>query len=288
MTRSRALLALHITVFIWGFTGILGNEISLSAERLVWWRVLIATLTIALFVFFRKISLQLKWREAGMYALVGMLTAAHWIFFFGSIKASNVSTALAVISTTSFFVALTSPFIRGTKFSKLEVLLGILVVIGLVIIFQFEPDKKLGIVLSLAAALLAAIFSGINSVLVKTYSPVKMAFYEMFFAFLGMTVFLMFKGANLHELVDIQERDFLLVLILGTIATGIAFIVSIDVMKVLTPFSVALAINLEPLYTILFALFLYGEKEYMSPQFYLGSAIILTTIYIENRLTNNK
>lgn len=288
MTRSRALLALHITVFIWGFTGILGNEISLSAERLVWWRVLIATLTIALFVFFRKISLQLKWREAGKYALVGMLTAAHWIFFFGSIKASNVSTALAVISTTSFFVALTSPFIRGTKFSKLEVLLGVLVVIGLVIIFQFEPERKLGIILSLTAALLAAIFSSINSVLVKTYSPVKMAFYEMLFAFLGMTVFLMFRGAHLHELVDIQERDFLLVLILGTIATGIAFIVSIDVMKVLTPFSVALAINLEPLYTILFALFLYGEKEYMSPQFYLGSAIILTTIYIENRLTNNK
>ncbi len=284
MTRSKALLALHLTVFVWGFTGILGNEISLDAQELVWWRVFIATITIGVYLFFKKIEWRLTPKEAAMYAIVGLLTAAHWIFFFGSIKVSNVSTALAVISTTSFFVALTSPLIRKTRFSKLELVLGGLVVLGLTIIFRFEPDKQLGIVMSLTAALLAAIFSSTNSILVKTYHPVKMAFYEMFFAFLGMTVFLFLSGVHFSDVVAIDQRDFLLVLILGTVATGIAFIVSIDVMKVLTPFTVALAINLEPLYTILIALFLYGEKEYMSPQFYLGSGIILGTIFLENRL----
>lgn len=284
MTRSKALFALHLTVFVWGFTGILGNEISLDAPELVWWRVFIATITIGTYLFFKKIEWRLTWREAVLYAIVGLLTAAHWIFFFGSIKASNVSTALAVISTTSFFVALTSPLIRKTRYSKLELLLGVLVIVGLSIIFRFEPNKQLGIIMSLMAALLAAVFSGINSVLVKSYSPVKMAFYEMAFAFAGLTLFLLIKGTGWSSIVEIGSRDLVLVIILGTVATGIAFIVSIDVMKVLTPFTVALAINLEPLYTILIALFLYGEKEYMSPQFYLGSAIILGTIFIENRI----
>jgi drug/metabolite transporter (DMT)-like permease len=192
-----------------------------------------------------------------------------------------VSTALAIISTTSFFVAIVGPFIRKTSFSILEVVLGIIVIIGLSIIFKFEPDKTLGIVLSLAAAFFAAVFSSFNSVLVKKYPPTRIAFYEMSAGMVGVTLYMLFNGTLDASLLDVGLRDFSLLIVLGTVATAFAFIMGIEVMKVLSPFTCALTINLEPLYTIAIALFLYKEDEYMSPAFYVGSILILSTLFID-------
>jgi drug/metabolite transporter (DMT)-like permease len=281
MTRSRALLILHLIVFIWGFTGILGKEISLESDQLVWWRTFIAAIAMGLFALFTGRSLRVERKELLAYIGVGLLTAAHWICFFGSIKVSNVSTALAIISTTSFFVAIVGPFIRKTSFSILEVVLGIIVIIGLSIIFKFEPDKTLGIVLSLAAAFFAAVFSSFNSVLVKKYPPTRIAFYEMSAGMVGVTLYMMFNGTLDASLLDVGLRDFSLLIVLGTVATAFAFIMGIEVMKVLSPFTCALTINLEPLYTIAIALFLYKEDEYMSPAFYVGSILILSTLFID-------
>lgn len=281
MTRSNALLILHLTVFIWGFTGILGNEISLPSDQLVWWRMAIAAVAMAIWAVFAGKTLKVGFKELSSYIGVGLLTAAHWICFFGSIKASNVSTALAVISTTSFFVALVAPFIRKEKFLWIEIVLGVMVVIGLTFIFKFEPDKTLGIILSLCAALLAALFSSWNSVLVKRYPPTRMAFYEMLAGVAGVTIYLAFNGKLDNSLFNISSYDTLLLIILGVVATAFAYIVSIEVMKVLSPFTCALTINLEPLYTIIIALLIYGESEYMSPQFYLGSILILSTLFID-------
>jgi len=281
MTRSRALLILHLIVFIWGFTGILGKEISLESDQLVWWRTFIAAIAMGLFALFTGRSLRVERKELLAYIGVGLLTAAHWICFFGSIKVSNVSTALAIISTTSFFVAIVGPFIRKTSFSILEVVLGIIVIIGLSIIFKFEPDKTLGIVLSLAAAFFAAVFSSFNSVLVKKYPPTRIAFYEMSAGMVGVTLYMLFNGTLDASLLDVGLRDFSLLIVLGTVATAFAFIMGIEVMKVLSPFTCALTINLEPLYTIAIALFLYKEDEYMSPAFYVGSILILSTLFID-------
>ena len=281
MTRSRALLILHLIVFIWGFTGILGKEISLESDQLVWWRTLIAAMAMGLFALFTGRSLRVERKELLAYIGVGLLTAAHWICFFGSIKVSNVSTALAIISTTSFFVAIVGPFIRKTSFSILEVVLGIIVIIGLTIIFKFEPDMTLGIVLSLAAAFFAAVFSSFNSVLVKKYPPTRIAFYEMSAGMVGVTLYMLFNGTLDASLVDVGLRDLSLLIVLGTVATAFAFIMGIEVMKVLSPFTCALTINLEPLYTIAIALFLYKEDEFMSPAFYVGSILILSTLFID-------
>ena len=281
MTRSKALLILHLIVFIWGFTGILGKEISLESDQLVWWRTLIAAMAMGLFALFTGRSLRVERKELLAYIGVGLLTAAHWICFFGSIKVSNVSTALAIISTTSFFVAIVGPFIRKTSFSILEVVLGIIVIIGLTIIFKFEPDMTLGIVLSLAAAFFAAVFSSFNSLLVKKYPPTRIAFYEMSAGMVGVTLYMLFNGTLDASLFDVGLRDFSLLIVLGTLATAFAFIMGIEVMKVLSPFTCALTINLEPLYTIAIALFLYKEDEFMSPAFYVGSILILSTLFID-------
>jgi len=293
-TNKAAILLLHFIVFIWGFTGILGKEITLDSDFLVFWRMVIAAAATGLWAFFSKTSLRTSGRELFMFAGVGLFTAAHWICFFESIKVSNVSTALAVLSTTSFFVAIVAPLIRKTAFDWRELLLGVMVIGGLTIIFKFEPDKSWGITLSLCAALFAAIFSSHNSILVKAHHPIKIAFYEMLFGMAAVAGYLLINSIHpdnlrsINDLFALTAKDVVLLLILGVVATSFSFVKSIDVMKVLSPFTCALTINLEPVYTIAFALFLYGEDEYMSPYFYLGASLIMITLFIEAYLRKRK
>jgi drug/metabolite transporter (DMT)-like permease len=278
--KNKALLLLHFIVFIWGFTGILGREISIPAIPLVGWRTLIAAISLCLFMAFNRVSFATNKKNLLRYALVGALTAAHWICFFGSIKASNVSTALAVISTTSFFVAFLSPLILRTKFVKTELLLGLLVVIGLALIFEFEPQYKLGIVLSLCAALLAAVFSTLNSKYIKTDDPIRISFYELSFAAGFVMLFQLCSPIAEHHFVIPSAYNFVLLLLLGVVATAFAFVQSVKVMRLLSPFTCALTINLEPVYAILMALWIYGESEYMRVEFYFGTIILMGTLIV--------
>lgn len=285
MSKTGALLLLHFIVFIWGFTGILGKEISLQSHDLVWWRMAIAAVSLGVWALWKKSDLTVSRKDFQRYAIVGTFTAAHWICFFESIKVSNVSTALAVISTTSFFIAIVGPLIRRTAVVWREIALGILVIIGLFIIFKFEPDKTWGIIFSLMAALFAAIFSSYNSVLVKEKPPVQIAFYEMVAGVVVLTGYLLVKKWDLgmdQWIVLPSGRDFGLLLILGILATAFAFVAAIAIMRVLSPFTCALTINLEPLYTILMALFLYRDDEFMSHQFYVGAVLILSTVFVES------
>ncbi len=278
--KSANLLLLHFIVFIWGFTGILGKEITLHALPLVGWRTFIAAVAIALFALWRKRSLRASPRVLAQFAGVGLLTAAHWICFFTSIKVANVSVALAVISTTAFFVALVSPIINHGKFQWYELILGVIVIFGLTLIFKFESQYTLGILFALAASLLAAVFSSLNANLVKKYKSTLIGFWEMVFAFIGVSIFLGWMYHGDYIALIPSARDFYLLVVLGVVCTGFAFIAGIEVMKVLSPFTCALTINMEPIYTIAFALLIYGESEYMSPQFYLGAVVILSTLFL--------
>jgi drug/metabolite transporter (DMT)-like permease len=279
--RTNNLLLLHLLVFIWGFTGILGYEISLSSLSLVWWRVAIASLAMLAYAVFSRKNLKANVNEILKFSGVGIVIALHWICFFESIKSSTISVALVVISTTAFFVSLISPMIRRERFHIYELFLGILVVAGLYVIFRFEAQYTRGIVFSLLAALFAATFSTFNSLLITNHSAVKIGFWEMISATFFVTLFLLANSELANTWMKISAYDFMLLVILGVVCTGFAFVAGIEVMKVLSPFTCALAINLEPVYTIILALLFYGESEFMSPQFYIGAVIIISTLFIE-------
>jgi drug/metabolite transporter (DMT)-like permease len=275
------LLLLHIIVLVWGLTGILGREISLEPFLLVWWRVLIATASILLIARVLKARLRVKPTELWKFAFVGLITAAHWVCFFAAIKYSKISIALVLLSTSAFFVSILHPLIRRQVPKPYEMALGLIVMVGVLMIFKFEATYTLGIFLSLAAAFLAALFSTLNARLVATHGPATMAFWEMLFASVGLSLFLLVSGYG-NSLLNLPNmRDLQLLFVLGVLCTGVAFIVSIQVMKVLSPFTCALAINMEPVYTILLALVLYGSDEWMSPEFYMGGAVILSTLFID-------
>ncbi len=270
---------MHLVVLIFGFTGILGELISLDSIPLVFYRTAIAAVVLIIFVAVAGKLQKIDLRTTAKLVGIGLITAMHWVFFFEAIKVSTISVAVATLASTALFISFFEPLFMGKKVDFREVFLGIIVIAGLVIIFQFETEYKLGIILALVSAFLAGLFSVFNGIMIKTVDAVSISLYEMLAAAGGVFIFLGFSGAIDLEFFVISRMDWLWLLLLGTIATAFAFVVSVEVMKVLSPFTVALSINMEPVYSILLALLIFGDKEKMSFGFYIGAFAILAALF---------
>lgn len=265
---------------IFGFTGILGKLISLESDILVWFRMAIASLSLGLYLLLKKRRIVITKKGIIQTVLTGFLIAAHWIFFFEAIKQSNVSITLATLSTASLFTALLEPIFFKRKLQLYELALGLLVILGLYFIFRFEIDNSFGILLALAAAFLASLFTVINGRLVKSYPSVIISFYELSGGVLAISLyFILINPINL-SVIHIPFSDGVYLLILGIICTAFAFVASVKVMQELTPFTVSLSINLEPVYGIILALIFFGNEEKMTLGFYIGSLLIIGSILL--------
>lgn len=271
-------LHLHFIVFIWGFTAVLGALISLEAIPLVWYRMLLASIIIFMFLKFRKEKLKFSLKTLAGFAFAGIIIAVHWLTFFGAIKASNVSVTLAVLSTGAFFASLLEPLLYGRKIIVYEVFFGLLVVAGLYVIFDVEASYTLGIILALVSAFLSALFSVINGKFILKHKASTISFYELLFGVIGISIYLAFAGKFTTEFFTVSADDWIYLIILASACTAYAFIASIHVMKWISPYTVMLTINMEPIYGIILALIVLGDSEHMSTQFYYGAAIILLTV----------
>lgn len=275
-------LMLHFIVLIWGFTAILGLLISLPSIELVFYRTLIASVGVAFLFLIKKKNILLPTKDLLKVTSTGIIIALHWILFFWSARVSTASVCLAGMATTSLWTAFVEPIFNRTKIKWYEVALGLVVISGLLVIFSFESGYWLGLIMALGSALLAAVFSVINGNLTQKHSPYQITFYEMAGACLFTLLFMPVYSEFLSDGVGIQwaweGMDWFWLLILGGICTVYAFSVSVDLMKRLSVFSINLTVNLEPVYGIVLAVLIFGESEKMTPQFYLGTAIILVSV----------
>lgn len=282
-------LLLHFIVLIWGFTSILGLLISLPALELVFYRTLLAAVGVGLVMVWRKKNILVPPAELIKIVGVGILISLHWIFFFWSAKVSTASVCLAGMATTSLWTAFVDPIINRTKIKWYEVALGLLVISGLVVIFQFESGYWLGLSLALLSAFLSALFSVFNAKLTFRHTPYQITLYEMAAASLFALFFMPIYSEFLNDGAPIQWEwkglDWVWMLVLSAICTVYAFSVSVELMKRVSVFTINLTINLEPVYGILLAVLVFGEKEKMTPQFYLGTLIILISVLIYPVLT---
>lgn len=279
---------LHLIVFIWGFTAVLGALISLEALPLVWYRMTFATGFIVLFIAFKKIPLKLPTKTIIGLLFAGLIIALHWLTFFKAIKESNISVTLACLSTGAFFTSLLEPFFYKRKIIAYEVLFGLIVIIGLYIIFRVQGNYIYGIILALSSAFLSALFSVINGKFAVKYDPTIISFYEISGGVLFLSVFLLFTQSFTIAFFTLSLNDLFWLLLLSSVCTAYAFIASVGVMKYLSPYTVMLTINLEPIYGIILALLVFNDKEKMSFQFYIGAFIILSTVILNGILKNRK
>lgn len=279
---------LHFIVFIWGFTAVLGKLITIDALPLVWYRMVIALLLILVYVKARKFPLKVPLKTLFLLMVAGVVIAMHWVTFFMAIKVSNVSVALATMSTGAFFAALLEPIWYGRKMIWYELAFGLVVMLGLYVMFNVGTNYLYGIVLALVSAFLSAVFSLINGKLTKTQKPSIISMYELGSGVLLLTIYLALRGRFDAEFIGLSIADWGYIFILASACTAYAFIASVKVMRFISPYTVMLTTNLEPVYGIVLAFVILGDSEKMNPLFYLGALIILATVVANGVLKNSK
>lgn len=287
---QRAYIQMHFAIFLWGFTGILGRLITLAEYPLVWWRILITVIALGLFLKVRKELESVTWKQFLKMGFVGGLIALHWVTFFGAIKYSNVSIALSALASTAVFTAILDPVRKGQFPAMRELILGLATLIGIYLIFQFQKMYTAGLLLGLMSAFICAIFTIQTKDLLKDHGPRNLLFYELIGGLATLTVLapLYLHFFPIDVLVpSLNDTGYLL--LLGIVCTVYAMQLSYQALQHVSPFVMNLSVNLEPVYSIILAAFIFHEHEELNLGFYAGSGVIILAVAANGLLVwNNK
>ncbi|MUU79754.1 DMT family transporter [Winogradskyella endarachnes] len=282
-------LHLHFLVLIAGFTAILGKKITIGALELVWYRMAMAGIIMFIFIKIIKLNIKVSKRTLLQFSIAGVIIALHWITFFEAINQANVSIALAMFSSGAFFASFIEPLFFKRRILGYEIVFGVVVILGVLLITSSEMGYINGIILGLFSALFSTLFAVINGRFIEQYRATVISFYEFVSGVVFLTIFIVLSGKRFNaEFFTLPNEDWLYLFILASVCTAYAFIGSVDVMRYISPFTVILSYNLEPIYGIAIALVLFPETEKMSSQFYLGAILILITVLFDAIFKNYK
>jgi drug/metabolite transporter (DMT)-like permease len=274
-----ALLRLHAAVFLWGFTGVLGRAITLNSVWLVWYRLLITVVSLwVLYGLFKKFK-TLPLRSALYISFIGTVLALHWVFFYGSIKASNVTIALTCLSTTALLASLIEPVLLKKKFDAVEIVLGLFAIAGIAIIYNTHIRFSTGIVIGLISAVFTVLVSVLNKKMINQYEPEQITLYQLTGGFAGLTLLLPAALRFMPSSVRFPTAgDWLWLVILSWVCTIFTFFLYIRSLKNVSAFTMNLVLTLEPVYGIVLAFLLFKENRDVSPWFYAGFALISVAV----------
>jgi drug/metabolite transporter (DMT)-like permease len=282
MATATDYLKLHFIVLLWSFTAILGILISIPAVEMVFFRTLLAAMGMGAFMLFSRSSFKADIPDILKMLLTGFIVSAHWLSFFAAGRVGNASVSLVGFATASLWTAFIEPLSHGRKIKSFEVVLGCVVIAGLYIIFSFEFEYKLGLMLGILAGLTSAVFSVINSKLVRRIETTTITFYEMTGACMATALFFPFYKVVWAENGMLQlsptSLDWLYITILALVCSVYAFTVMVELMKRVSVFLIQLTLNLEPVYGIVMAVLILGGKEKMQLNFYIGTLVILGAV----------
>ena len=280
---KEAFIKLHVSVLIAGATGIFGRLISLNEGLLVWYRMLFATVMFFLLLWMLGKLKRVSFRDVCKIGSVGMLLAIHWLFFYGSIKASNVSIGVVCLSLMSFFTALFEPLINRHRISLGEIACSLIGVLGIILIFHFDTRYRLGIGMGILSSALASLFTICNKEVSVGYTSSTMLMYEMGGGFLGLSCLLplylsFFPVASILP----SLTDLVYLLLFASVCTVLLYILQIQVLKKISAFTFNLTYNLEPIYSIIAAMFLFHEAKELNASFYVGLGLILFSVLLHS------
>lgn len=280
MNRT-AYVQLHLAILLWGFTGILGKAIDMSEGMIVWYRMLITSIgLLVVFLVGGRFKMPNK-KDLLLICFMGSLVATHWVAFFGAIKVSNVSVALSCLSSIALFTALLEPLFTNKKISLVEVLLGTMAIIGIYIIFAFHKFYALGIALAVLSAFLGSVFTIVNKKLLKNNNGETITFLEMISGFFILTIFLpLYLNITNTEFQVPLGWDLIYLLILGLVCTSFAFTISLYALRHISSFTMNLSVNLEPIYSIVLAFYIFDEFKEINSGFFIGTFILLASVII--------
>lgn len=280
---KQALLKMHLAVFLWGFTGILGRAIELEAFPLVWYRVLLSSLFFLIILLIRKEKLRVSGKELLKFGLIGAIIAVHWCCFYGAIKYANASIALVCLATAGIFTSILEPFFLKIKFNYREMAVGLIALLGMYFIYRFEFKYATGIIMGIMAAVLSSLFTVMNKKIVDGYSPRLVAFYEIFAGFLFLSILLpiytsYFPTASFTP----NNMDWIWLVVLSLFCTVWGQALALEALKKLSSFTTVLMVNLEPVYGIILAIIFYQENKDLGWGFVIGMLLIGGSVAIHS------
>ncbi|PZU87805.1 MAG: permease [Chryseobacterium sp.] len=286
--KNSYLLRLHFIVFLWGFTAILGKLIAAEANVLVFYRMSMAAVFLYIYLrFIKKESIKISWSLLWKLVGIGSVMAFHWLFFFQSIKVSNVSIALSCLSLSTLFASLIEPLVFKRKPDWVEVIIGIIIVICISLIFNAELKYKEGIIYGILCALFGTVFSVFNGKIFGKTSSGNIILYEIAGGWLVISLFYLFTG-QISSVSEITYTDIALITLLASVFTAYPMFESVKLMKFISPFTLILTVNLEPVYGIILAFFIFGASEHMSPVFYIASLVMIIAIVINGIIKSRR
>jgi drug/metabolite transporter (DMT)-like permease len=277
-------LKLHFIVFLWGFSAILGKLVSIPAMEMVFYRSILAAIGMGIVMMATKGTFHVTKPQLARLILIGFIVAFHWVAFFGSARVANVSVSLVGFATNSLWAALLEPWFNRSRIKKFELMLGLVVLLGLYIIFSFDFEYKLGLFLGVVAGFTSALFSVFNARMVRSVPSHTITFYEMTGAFVGLAIFFpVYKiswapGGVLHLVPS--TMDWIYIGLLAAVCSVYAYSTAVELMKKISVFMIQLALNLEPIYGIAMAVLIFGSEEKMGANFYVGALIIMAAVVL--------
>ena len=299
--KTTNFLLLHFIVFIWGWTAVLGKIITLPFIKLVWIRVFIAMFGMLVYALAKGASLKVSGRSLAQFIGIGIIVGIHWICFYGAVKLSNVSVTLACFSTGTLFTAFIEPIFFRRRILWYEIFFGLVVIGALLMIFNVETQYKLGMALGVGAALTSSLMAVLNGMMMKqqveenevmpqvidaekkkiksAHDPAVMSFYEMIGCAFCLSVALIATEPFNGDFFNVSGHDWFYIFVLAICCTTVPFVIGVQILKEISPYTVSLTLNLETIYGILFAFFIFRDSETMSLTFYTGALIILSTIF---------
>jgi len=287
--EHKAFWQIHFCVLLWGFTAILGKLITLPAQALVVWRMLLVSVFLAVLPRVWRGLRVLPPRLIAIYAGIGVIVALHWLTFYGAIKLANASVAVSCLALGSIFTAIIEPMLTGKPHARSEILLGLMVIPGVYLLIGGVPlSMHLGIAVGILSSLLTAVFATLNKRYVHEADPESVTFIEMSVGALVLAgASAMYFGVD-ATFIRPDLYNFSLLLVLAILCTLLPFILSLHALRHISAFSTQLALNLEPVYAIVIAALWLREYQELTPQFYAGVAVILSAVFVQPLLLRKK
>jgi len=265
---------LQLTVLLWGLTALLGKSISVGARVLVFYRVLVVAVIMAVLMKKQNLGFSVPRRTFAELVGAGTCVALHWITFYATIKLAGIVVAVTCLSATTFFTALLEPWVFARRIRVHELLLGGGTIMGVAVLLRVEAERpSAGIALGLVSAFFSAAFGTWNGRIGKAERGEKVTFYELSTALVvtGLTFFL--KGGFVPPW-QLKPIDIVLLLVLAVFCTTLPWLWSLRVLRTLSPFTVSLSVSLEPVYSLVLAYLLFPTEERTGPRFYLGASLL--------------
>ncbi len=275
---------LHIIVFIWGFSPVLGRFISADAYQLVWFRILITVGVMFMYLKITKHDLKISFKHLWQLSGIGIIIMIHWLMFYGAIKESNISVTMVAFSTGTLFSSIIEPILYKRRFRFYEVIIGLIIMGAIALIFSIETQYWLGILLGIGAAFTSSLFGVFNGIMAHKLRPGIISFYELGAALVGLTIFLSLNGNFSADFFVLDNYSIVGLLLLSLVCTVFPFIASVDLSKYISPYTIVLTVNLETVYGIIWAILFYNENKEVKPTFYIGVLIILLAIFLNSCL----